>query len=166
MEQIDITPAQIASAKWPHEMFLINLVFNHMLVAAAAFGVFKTALWLGILAWLASFAICALIHFRARHIAASDASAFVKAHWQLAAKRNRHFVWMLAATSLVVGGGFWLSQTLGWSKIATIAILGGIGLLPFVLSMLVLIVLGNDAAHQAKQGKPPKSSSTNLISNG
>jgi hypothetical protein len=62
---------------------------------------------------------------------------------------------MLGITCLIVGGGFWLSHTLGWSKIATLAILGGVGLLPFVISMLVLIVLGNDALHRAKQGQPP-----------
>jgi hypothetical protein len=45
---------------------------------------------------------------------------------------------------------------MGWSKISTIALIGGFGLLPFMVSLLVLIVLGNDSMYQARHGKLPK----------
>jgi hypothetical protein len=59
-----------------------------------------------------------------------------------------------------MAGGFWISAAMGWSKIATIALLGGVGLLPFMVSLLILIVLGNDAVHQAKSSKLPKGAVT------
>ena len=37
-----VLPDEIRRAKWPHEIFLINLVFNHILVFASTFGVYST----------------------------------------------------------------------------------------------------------------------------
>lgn len=154
----DATPDEITRAKWPHEIFLINLVFNHILVFAATFGVFSTFPLMVLVVPLASFAITGYIAFRARQIAHGGETAFVKAHWAVACKRNRHFMWLLLVTCAVVGGGLLLSRMMGWSKIATIALLGGVGLLPFMVSLLILIVLGNDSMYQARHRKMPKGS--------
>jgi hypothetical protein len=155
-EKYIATPDEIVRAKWPHEIFLINLVFNHILVFASTFGVFSTFPLMVLIVPITSFAITGYILIKARAIAASDDSVFVKAHWALAHKRNAHFMWLLSITCAVMAGGLWLSAAMGWSKIATIALLGGAGLLPFMVSLLVLIVLGNDAVHQAKSSKLPK----------
>lgn len=155
-ENYTATPDEIVRAKWPHEIFLINLVFNHILVFASTFGVFSTFPLMVLIVPLTSFAITGYILFKARTVAASDETAFVKAHWALAHKRNTHFMWLLIITCGVIGVGLWISTAMGWSKIATIALLGGIGLLPFMVSLLILIVLGNDAVHQAKRSKMPK----------
>ena len=63
---------------------------------------------------------------------------------------------LLAITCIIIGGGLLLSKMMGWSKIATIALLGGVGLLPFMVALLILIVLGNDSMYQARHGKLPK----------
>lgn len=156
------TPDEIERAKWPHEIFLINLVFNHILVFASTFGVFSTFPLMVLIVPILSFGITAYLLFKARAVAASDETVFVKAHWALAHKRNAHFMWLLTIACGVLGGGYWLSITMGWSKIATIALLGGVGLLPFMVSLLILIVLGNDAVHQAKSSKMPKEAVTSL----
>lgn len=155
-EKYNATPEEIIRAKWPHEIFLINLVFNHILVFASTFGVFSTFPYLVLIVPLMSFAITAYIAIKAKKIAASGEIAFVKAHWVVADKRNQHFMWLLTITCVVVGGGLLLSKAMGWSKIATIAVLGGVGLLPFMVSLLVLIVLGNDSMYQARHGKMPR----------
>ncbi len=159
-QHYNATPDEITRAKWPHEIFLINLVFNHILVFAATFGVFSTFPLMVLTVPLMSFAITGYISLKAKQVARSTEIAFVKAHWALANKRNTHFMWLLAITCVVVGGGFLLSKAMGWSKIATIALLGGIGLLPFMVSLLILIVLGNDSMYQARHSKIPKGSST------
>ncbi len=150
------TQDEITRAKWPHEIFLINLVFNHILVFASTFGVFSTFPWMVLIVPLTSFAITGYIAIKARQVAAGSEIAFVKAHWALANKRNQHFMWLLLITCLIIGGGLLLSKAMGWSKIATIALLGGVGLLPFMVSLLVLIVLGNDSMYQARHSKMPK----------
>ncbi len=150
------TPEEMVRAKWPHEIFLINLVFNHILVFASTFGVFSTFPLMVLVVPFTSFIITGYILFKAKQIAAGNETVFVKAHWVVANKRNTHFMWLLTITCVLIGGGFWLSKIMGWSKIATIALLGGVGLLPFMVSLLVLIVLGNDSMYQARHSKMPR----------
>ncbi len=155
-EKYNATPDEIVRAKWPHEIFLINLVFNHILVFASTFGVFSTFPLMVLIVPAISFAITGYILIKARKVEAGDDTVFVKSHWCLAHKRNSHFMWLLSITCVVIAGGLWISSAMGWSKIATIALLGGVGLLPFMVSLLILVVLGNDAVHQAKCSKLPK----------
>lgn len=143
-------------AKWPHEIFLINLVFNHILVFATTFGVYRTFPLMVLIVPITSFAITAYLIIKARQIDKSDGSWFVKSHWKIAAQRNRHFMWLLTITCTLIGAGLLLSYLLNWSKITTLSLLGGFGLLPFMVSLLILIVLGNDSLYQARHGKLPK----------
>ncbi len=154
------TPEEITRAKWPHEIFLINLVFNHILVFASTFGVFSTFPLMVLIVPLTSFVITGYLLIKAKYIAAGDETVFVKEHWAVADKRNKHFMWLLTIACVVMGGGFWLSKMMGWSKIAAIAVLGGVGLLPFMVSLLVLIVLGNDSMYQARHSKLPRGHAT------
>ncbi len=156
-QQFTISREESDHAKWPHEIFLINLVFNHILVFASTFGVFSTFPWMVAIVPITSFVITGYIIIKAKQVAQGNDSWFVKSHWKIAAQRNRHFLWLLTITCVVIGGGFLLSKAMGWSKIATIALLGGAGLLPFMVSLLILIVLGNVSVHQARNGALPKS---------
>lgn len=155
-QQFTISPEEGRHAKWPHEIFLINLIFNHIFVFCATVAVFGTFPWLTALVPLISFSIIGYILFKARQVAAGDDSWFVKAHWQIAAGRNRVFMLLLSVTCVVAGGGLWLSKLLGWAKIPTIALIAGVGLLPFMVVLLVLIVLGNESVFMARDGKLPK----------
>ncbi len=155
-ESYSASREEIRRAKWPHEIFLINLVFNHILVFASTFGVFSTFPLMVMVVPLTSVVITGYILVKARQVATSEETVFVKAHWVVADKRNKQFIWLLAIACLVLGGGYWLSGMMGWSKVATIALLGGVGLLPVMVSLLVLIVLGNDSMYQARHSKLPK----------
>ena len=155
-ERFEIAKDETFRAKWPHEIFLINLVFNHILVFASTFGVFSTFPLMVLIVPITSFAITGYILIKARQIAKGNETWFVKSHWVIADKRNKHFMWLLVIACIIVGGGLLISKLMGWSKIATIALIGGFGLLPFMVALLVLIVLGNDSMYQARHGKLPK----------
>jgi protein-S-isoprenylcysteine O-methyltransferase Ste14 len=155
-QYFDVAKEETFRAKWPHEIFLINLVFNHILVFASTFGVFSTFPLMVLIVPITSFAITGYILIKARQVAKSNETWFVKSHWAIADKRNKHFMGLLVVTCTVIGGGLLLSKLMGWSKIATIALIGGFGLLPFMVALLVLIVLGNDSMYQARHGKLPK----------
>lgn len=155
-ERFEIAKEETFRAKWPHEIFLINLVFNHILVFASTFGVFSTFPLMVLIVPITSFIITGYILVKAKQIAKGNETWFVKSHWAIADKRNKHFMWLLVITCAIVGGGLLVSKLMGWSKIATIALIGGFGLLPFMVSLLVLIVLGNDSMYQARHGKLPK----------
>jgi len=154
--RFDIAKEETFRAKWPHEIFLINLVFNHILVFASTFGVFNTFPLMVLIVPITSFAITGYILIKAKQIARSDETWFVKSHWVIADKRNKHFMGLLLITCAVIGSGLLLAKLMGWSKIATIALIAGAGLLPFMVALLVLIVLGNDSMYQARHGKLPK----------
>lgn len=154
--QFNISPEEGKCAKWPHEIFLINLIFNHVFLFCATVAVFGTFPLLTALVPAISFAIIGYILIKARRVAASDESWFIKAHWQIGARRNRLFMLLLTVTCIVSGGGLWLSKMFGWAKIPTIALIAGVGLLPFMVALLVLIVLGNESVFMARKGKLPK----------
>lgn len=155
-QQFTISPEESRRAKWPHEIFLINLIFNHIFLLCVTVAVFGTFPLLTALVPAVSFAIIGYILIKARQVSDSDESWFVKAHWQIAAARNRLFMLLLTVTCIVSGGGLWLSKMFGWSKIPTIALIAGVGLLPFMVVLLVLIVLGNESVFMARDGKLPK----------
>jgi hypothetical protein len=155
-QKLSVSPGEIIRAKWPHEIFLINLVFNHILVFAATFGVFSTFPLMVLIVPVTSFAITGYIIVKGRRVAASDEAWFVKSHWEIATKRNSNFLRLLVGTCSIIGGGLWLAKAMGWSKITMLAFLGGAGILPFMVSLLVLIVLGNESMYQARHGTLPK----------
>ncbi|MDD2915560.1 MAG: hypothetical protein PHP70_09600 [Gallionella sp.] len=155
-QQYIASPEEIIRAKWPHEIFLINLVFNHILVFASTFGVFSTFPLMVLIVPITSFIITGYIFFKAKKIAAGNETIFVKAHWRVADKRNKHFLKLLSITCILIGGSLTLSKMMMWSKITTIALIGGIGMLPFMVALLVLIVLGNDSMYQARHSKLPR----------
>lgn len=155
-QQYSISPDEGRLAKWPHEIFLINLIFNHIFVFCATVAVFGTFPWLTMLVPVTSFTIVCYILIKARRVAAGNGSWFVKAHWQIGARRNRLFMLLLVVACAVSGGGLWLSQLFGWAKIPTIALIAGVGLLPFMVALLVLIVLANESVFMARNGKLPK----------
>ena len=163
-QQFSISSEEGSRAKWPHEIFLINLVFNHIFVFCATIAVVGAFPLLPALVPAISLAIIGYIYFKARNIAQSDESWFVKAHWQIGARRNRLFMMLLTTTCFITLGGFWLSRMLGWAKIPTIAMIVGVGLLPFMVALLILIVMGNESVFMARTGKLPESFSSPTLS--
>lgn len=155
-QQFSISPEEAKRAKWPHEIFLINLIFNHVLLFASTFGVYRTFPLLVLVVPVISFTIVSYIFIKAGQIAKSDETWFVKAHWQICAKRNRIFTMLLVAACVISGGILLLSNALHWNQIATIAMISGLGMLPFILSILVLIILGNESVFLARTGKLSK----------
>lgn len=152
----NVLPDEIRRAKWPHEIFLINLVFNHILVFASTFGVYSTFPLMVLIVPITSVSIVAYIFFTARQVAAGNETPLVKAHWAVADRRNKVFFALLSSICLLGGAAYWIGILAGWSKIAVIAILGGVGILPFMVSILVLVVLGNASMYQARHNQLPK----------
>lgn len=154
--QFEITAEQKKKAKAAHELFLSNLVGNHVLSFIAALGLFKTFWQPILLVPIISFAITAYTIHRAKKSLIVD-DWFVMCHWQIAAKRCKVFAMIIAIgfTFAVLG---WVGYAyLGMMKIAVIAMVGGVAILPVMVSVLVLIVMENDAMHLASHGKLPKS---------
>ncbi|RDE24304.1 hypothetical protein DV711_01565 [Motiliproteus coralliicola] len=154
--QFEITAEEMAKAKVPHELFLTNLIGNHILWFVASLGIVNS-MWQPLA--LVPVVSCVVLLFtimRAKKERDRGASWYVMCHWQMAARRSMVFLGVLCLL-LVISGLGWVGYTyLGMMKVAVLAIIGGIGLLPTLVSVLVLIVMESDAMHQAAQGKLSK----------
>lgn len=155
MAQFTVSPAETTLAKWTHEIFLINLVFVHIFIFCVSILMSKAYPLILAAVPIISFTIIGYIELKSRTVAKSEASCFIRAHWQIGARRNRIFAVLLLGTCGISAGAIYLSSVLHWNAITTKALIGGFGLLPFMVALLILVVLGNDSVHQAKNGKLP-----------
>jgi hypothetical protein len=146
---------EISAAKIPHDIFLSNLIGNHILLftAIATFG--SAYMKYLVIVPLISMAVLAFTYFRSSRIKRAD-SEFVWAHWQIARRWSKIFLFMLMLLVTVSMLG-WLGKTyLDMMKEAVYAMIGGLGILPTLVSVLILIVIESDSLHHARMGTLPK----------
>ncbi|HEB96968.1 MAG TPA: hypothetical protein ENI96_11130 [Sedimenticola thiotaurini] len=154
--KFQISDEESHKAKIPHEIFLTNLIGNHILWFIAALGMAKSYWQPVALVPLVSIALLGYTLWRARRSRAID-PWYVMCHWQICARRSRIFIYMLLFTLAVSFLG-WLGYSyLGWMPEAVYALVGGAGLLPVMVTVLVLILMESDALHQAALHKLPDS---------
>ncbi len=146
----DVTPQDIKKARVPHEVFLTNLIFNHVLVLVAILSA-SSLTHLIVVIPIFSFVSLAYLFWGA-HRAKTRASWYVNGHWQIAAKRSRFFVIMLTAMGSLLliiylaSGGDMMPQH--WA-------FGGAVFLPVMVSVLGLIIFESESLHQAKSAVLP-----------
>ncbi|HDY84599.1 hypothetical protein LCGC14_1372760 [marine sediment metagenome] len=149
------TEQEMAAAKRPHDIFLSNLIMNHILLftGISTFG----PQYIYFMALVPFFSICAIAYtyYRSTHIKRED-SEFVYVHWQVARRWSRLFagvLLLLASVSLIA---FSANHYLGLMKEAVYGLIGGFGLLPTLITVLVLIVIESDSLQHARTGTIPK----------
>lgn len=143
------------AAKRPHDIFLSNLIGNHILIFTAVSTFGASFIKFMVVVPLLSFAALGYTYYRSGHIKRED-SEFVWAHWQIARRWSKFFFIMLMLLVTVSTLG-WLGQTyLGMMKEAVYGMIGGLGLLPTLVSVLILIVIESDSLHHARVGTLPK----------
>lgn len=145
---------EMSAARTPHDIFLTNLIVNHILLFTAIAATGKSFFGFIVLVPIFSFCFLGYTFWRAGRIQREN-SEFVWAHWQIARRWSRLFAGVLL---LVVGIAVlgWLGYTyLGMMKEAVFAFIGGLGFLPILLSTLTLIVIESDSLHHARVGTLP-----------
>ncbi|MCW8883663.1 MAG: hypothetical protein OQK12_00240 [Motiliproteus sp.] len=153
--KFELSEEVMRQARSPHELFLTNMVGNHILWFVASLGILNTYWQPMLLVPIVSVSTILYTLWRAKKSAQED-HWFVMCHWQVAAKRSKIFACIMLA-GLVIGCLGWVGYTyLGMMKVAVQAMVGGIGLLPVMVSVLVLIVMESDGMHQASSGKMSK----------
>lgn len=150
-----VTEAEVSRAKSLHSVLLFDFIVVHVFVFVLALSLLKTTPIPIILMPLLSIALLSNVIFKAKQAVSKEESVFVLSHNLLAAKRAKLFLLLFIVTgtlttALVMGGA-----QFGMSKITSYALAAGIGQLPFMVSLLVLVVMEFDAEHQCKDGKIP-----------
>lgn len=161
MEQ-SYSDAEINRAKSLHSLLLFDFIVVHVFLFVLALSLLKTSPIPMILMPLLSIGLLVRVIFKARQARTSESSEFVLSHMLLAGKRAQLFLILFlitfSFTAIILLGG----AQFGMSKVTSYALAGGIGQLPFMVSLLVLVVLEFDAEHQCKSGKIP-AAATNLL---
>lgn len=148
----EVSPEEAKKAKSPHELFLINLITNHILIFVGLLGMAKSYPWVMMVIPTISLVVISYLLLRAKHSVKVD-SWFVQCHWQICARRSKMFIVMLLIMAgamllvLVASGGNLRPQHYA---------LGGAAVLPTMVTVLVLIIMESDAVHQASIGKLPQ----------
>jgi len=149
-----VSPDEIRQANIPHEVFLTNLIGNHILMTVGLGGIAGSFPWVMAVIPLISFSLLGYILWRARRSPDSD-PWYVMCHWQVCARRARIFILMLLLLLAIIALG-WAAHTYGgMMKEAAIAIVAGTGILPVMVTVLVLVIVESDALYHANQAKLP-----------
>jgi hypothetical protein len=150
-----VTEAEVSRAKSLHSILLFDFIVIHVFIFVLALSLLKASLLPIMLMPVLSIALLSRVILKAKSAITQESSVFVLCHNLLAAKRAKLFLLLflvtgtLTTTLLVAGSQF------GMSKITSYALAGGVGQLPFMVVLLVLVVLEFDAEHQCKTGKIP-----------
>ena len=144
-----------AAARMPHDIFLTNLIANHILLFTAIAATGKSYFEFIVLVPLLSFSFVGYTFIRSSRIKRED-SEFVYIHWQIARRWSFFFAIVLSFVVTVAVMG-WLSYTyLGLMKEAAFALVGGLSFLPTLVSVLILIVIEMESLHHARVGTLPE----------
>jgi len=152
--RFDVPHDEIKRANIPHELFLTNLVGNHILMAVAAGGIAGSFPWVMAIIPLISVCILGYTLWRARRSIQRD-TWYVMCHWQVCARRSRIFLLMLGLLLLACALG-WAGHVYGGlMKEAAFALVIGTGFLPVMFTILILVVVESDTLYHANQAKLP-----------
>lgn len=149
------SPAEIKRAQHLHAVLLFDFIVVHVFVFILALSLIKTSYLPLILMPLFSVGALGYVMFKARQALTREPCWFVRCHMILAGRRARMFLALFAVTGAFTALMFFGGGKIGLSPIASLSLAFGLGQLPFMASLLVLIVMEFDAEHQCKSGKIP-----------
>lgn len=152
--QNPITQLDMKNAGHPHELLLINLIFNHVLLFIGTMGLVGPYPLLPLVVPVTSVGILSYIFLRAKRAQTSD-TWFVNAHWQICAQRSRKFIFMLLGAGILLLLGWAGYAFLGMTKVKVLALFA-VAILPVMVTILILVVLESDAMNQARKGTMPE----------
>ncbi len=146
----DVPPEDLKKARVPHEVFLTNLIFNHILVFVA---IMSASSLTHFVVFIPVFSVASLIYiFWGAQRAKKKASWYVSGHWQIAARRSRFFLLMLAIMGAIFGIIYLLSggdmKPQHWA-------FGGAAFLPTMVTVLGLIIFESESLNMAKTAMLP-----------
>ena len=147
--------AEIKRARLLHSILLFDFVVVHIFMFLGALTLIIVSLIPMILVPVLSIALLCFVLFKAHRTHSMEPSWFVRCHQLLAAKRARIFLLLFIVTGTFTTLMLTAGVKFGMSPIAAKAIAVGLGQLPFMVTVLTLVVLEYDAEHQAKTSKIP-----------
>jgi hypothetical protein len=153
-EGLQYSKNELKTGQLPHQLFLFNMVGNHILLSIIALSN-STVPWIAGGVPIISILIIAFTLLMGQKYK-DDVSDFVKCHWRVVLKRTRIF--MIAYVLVLTAAGLaWALNSMIPIKEMAYAIVGGLGILPTMVMVLVLTVMESETLHHALNGHVPDS---------
>jgi hypothetical protein len=147
--EYDVGKTQMKLATIPHDIMLLNLIGNHILVQVGVGSVANIYPLLLLIIPVISFSLIWYTIWRAGKSPEWD-TPFIQCHWSVAAKRAKVFLMMLGVLAIATIFAAIAHFYMGMMQEFAIALVIGVGLLPVMVTMFVLIMMESDALHMAK----------------
>ncbi len=149
---MDVSDSEKKAARWAHDLFVLNVLFFHLLLTPATI-----MLGIGLKGLLvplaASLAVIAYIYFRRQR----DRRWFVAAHWRLAFKRCKLLLIGYALTGAILLLAELLTSGMQDTHMANIllTVITRIAIMPTLVLVMVTVVMEASAAALAGRGEVP-----------
>ena len=101
--KFEISEEIAKKAKFHHELFLINLITNHILLFVGLLGMMKTYPVLALFTPTVSLLVISYLLIQNKRIQ-KTADWFVRGHWQVCMRRSKFFLGVLALMGLGILG--------------------------------------------------------------
>jgi hypothetical protein len=150
-------------ARLPHELFLFNMIGNHILLNVIVLSNVNVMPELGLIVPIIAVFIIAYILLKGPSKLKSE-SLLVRYHWHLVLKRTKIF--------LIGYGVLLVASLMGWLIMLSnenvmpeliYAIIGGLGILPVMALVLILTVMDSESLYEVINGKTPKKVPPHLL---
>ena len=146
------TDAEKKRARWAHDLFVLNILFFHLLLTPAVIvmGVGQKGLLLPL---SLSGLVIAFIYYRSR----KDPSWFVEAHWRLSFNRCKLLMMGYAGSLLVFGIGWLITLGMDQESMRNImfTVFTRIAIMPTLILAMVSTVLEASATSLVSKGEVP-----------
>ncbi len=154
MSETSPSKQAIRQAQLPHHLFLFNTIGNHVLLTVITISVAMSNPLLTLLIPAISVAIIGYTLVKGAAMSKHE-SMLVRFHWAIVVRRTRILLigYTLLAFAATLG---WILHTyVGVMKELLFALVGGLGLLPFMVLILALTIMESETLHNAGDGFVP-----------
>ncbi len=154
MSDTTYSKEEMSLASLPHQLFLSNSIGNHVLLTVITVSVAMSNPLLTLLIPAVSAVIIIFTLVRGAKLKRHE-SMLVRFHWEIAMRRTRVFLigYAVLATAASLA---WLLFTYGGAmKELVFALVGGLGLLPFMVMVLALTIMESESLNHAGDGFVP-----------
>lgn len=152
--QMQITEQTRKRARWPHDLFVLNILFFHLLLTPAT--IFLGVGHKGLLLPLTlSGLVIAYIFYRSR----TEQDWFDAAHWRLAFKRSKLLIAGYLGSGLIFLLGWFVAQGAQGDSMQNImfTVFTRIAIMPTLIMVMITVVLEASATGMVSRGEVPDS---------
>ncbi len=147
-----IDEAELKASKIPHEIFLTNLIVNHILYFAFALSASSLPELIAVTPVVSILALSYTLLQGRKKI--KNAPWFVQNHWRIAVKRSRLLLLMLLGLVALLAT-FYAIHIYGEIAFAKIFPLAAVVTLPIMVTIFGLIIMESEGLHYARSGQLP-----------